>query len=484
MNKRDHASVGKRILCGALCAFLLAAAVPAGGVVLSAEETVDDLNDQKAALQQRQEELERKREQSAQNLQEQENQRDLLQQQIDVKSQQIAVNQQLVTTLEGQIAEKTTAIDTAQQQIASLNTQIDVQFQALRTRLRAVSQGASMFRSVQTLLSSETYIEFLMGEKLIELISQSDQHLMDTLESNIQTVREAETRLQNDRDVLEDRHTQAESLRLETEEDKEELKTLYAEADSMVHTLSGEVEGYDDSIAQLQAQQAEMQSKIDDVMAQIAAREEEERRRAEEEAKRKEEEQQQNPPDDGSDGDNGSDDESEDGDTGEEDDAGDQGEENGGTYTPPTFQSGSMMWPAPTCKVITSSFKSRWGRQHYGVDIACYGDAEGEPICAAADGTVVYVNKFDTWGGGYGLHVMIDHGYDDSGRRVLTVYGHASEITAYEGMEVQAGDRIGSIGNTGNSYGAHLHFEVRLDGTAVDPVANGYISTDGIDVLG
>ena len=145
-----------------------------------------------------------------------------------------------------------------------------------------------------------------------------------------------------------------------------------------------------------------------------------------------------------------------------------------------------MLWPTPSCEVITSSFKYReaFGRWHNGIDIASYGETEGEPIVAAASGTVRYANRFDTWGGGYGLYLMIDHGEDALGRRILTVYAHCNEVVAYEGLEVEAGDVIAYVGDTGNSYGAHLHFEVQVDGTAVDPVGNGYVSVEGIDILG
>lgn len=145
-----------------------------------------------------------------------------------------------------------------------------------------------------------------------------------------------------------------------------------------------------------------------------------------------------------------------------------------------------MTWPSPTCRVITSSFKYRpqFGRWHKGLDIACYGDATGQPIVAAAAGTVVYANRYNDWGGGYGLYVMIDHGYDSAGRRILTVYAHCNEVLAYEGLSVNAGDLIAYVGNTGNSFGAHLHFEVQVDGTAVDPIGSGYLSTAGVDILG
>ncbi len=497
MSCKKAISLLRATVCCVLCACLFFALLPSR-LSAAAEESLGSLTDQKASLSEREKELQAKREQASQSLKEQETQKELLREQIGVKSQQIAVNQQMVGALQEQIDQRTADIENAEVRIGVLKQQIGEQSRALRARLRAVSKGSSLFFSLSFLLDSSSYTDYLLGSKLMERISERDQQMMDLLESNLRDVRQTEDVLEEDRVALKERHTQAQSLQEETEADKKALQALYAEADHLAQRFSGEMAGYDDDIAELQAQQAAMQSKIDGIMEQLAA---------EEEAHRQEQQQQEEqtpPPEEENNGgdnpqgdnpgngesnegdpENGGNGENNEGDPEDGESGGDDAENNGGSgYTPPTFQSGSMMWPAPTCKVITSSFKSRWGRQHYGVDIALYGDAEGEPIVAAADGTVVYVNKYDTWGGGYGLHMMIDHGYDASGRRILTLYGHASEIIAYEGQEVSAGDRIGSIGNTGNSFGAHLHFEVREDGTAVDPVANGYLSTVGIDVLG
>ena len=140
---------------------------------------------------------------------------------------------------------------------------------------------------------------------------------------------------------------------------------------------------------------------------------------------------------------------------------------------------GSMFWPAPNVKKISSPFGYRWGGAfHGGTDIS-NGASLGEKIVAAADGTVIKANKTDSWGMSYGYYTMIDHGLDSKGRRIVTLYAHMKKGSPI----VNVGDKviggqtvIGYIGNTGNSFGAHLHFEVRVNNTRVDPVGNGYIS--------
>ncbi len=118
----------------------------------------------------------------------------------------------------------------------------------------------------------------------------------------------------------------------------------------------------------------------------------------------------------------------------------------------------------PVSGTVTSGFGYRWGRQHEGVDI---GAAEGTPIWAADDGVVV-LQQSEAESGGYGNYTCIDHGGGLS-----TCYAHQSAFNVSIGDQVSQGQVIGLVGNTGNSFGAHLHFEVRVNGVAYDPM--GYL---------
>lgn len=114
-----------------------------------------------------------------------------------------------------------------------------------------------------------------------------------------------------------------------------------------------------------------------------------------------------------------------------------------------------FIWPR--CDSVTSEYGYRWGRRHEGIDI----DGEtGDPIYAAKAGEVIHTG----WYGGYGQMTLIDH---DGG--IVTGYAHQSAIAVDTGQRVDQGERIGSVGSTGNSTGSHLHFETRVDGSPVDP---------------
>jgi septal ring factor EnvC (AmiA/AmiB activator) len=126
---------------------------------------------------------------------------------------------------------------------------------------------------------------------------------------------------------------------------------------------------------------------------------------------------------------------------------------------PTTAPSGGFIWPVSG--PITSPFGMRWGTLHPGIDI---GVPEGTPIHAAAAGTVIYCG----WMSGYGNLVMIDHGGN-----LATLYGHQSRIAASCGETVSQGQVIGYSGCTGFCTGPHVHFEVRVNGSPVDPL--GYL---------
>jgi murein DD-endopeptidase MepM/ murein hydrolase activator NlpD len=128
-----------------------------------------------------------------------------------------------------------------------------------------------------------------------------------------------------------------------------------------------------------------------------------------------------------------------------------------GSYDSTPSASG-LIWPVNG--PVVSGFGMRWGRMHTGIDIAV---PYGTPIHAAASGTVIYSG----WMGGYGNFVIVDHGGG-----MATAYAHQSSI-AVGGGSVSQGQVIGYVGCTGHCFGPHLHFEVRINGSPVDPM--GYL---------
>ncbi len=134
---------------------------------------------------------------------------------------------------------------------------------------------------------------------------------------------------------------------------------------------------------------------------------------------------------------------------------------NGLQSTAPTSgsspSSSGFIWPVQG--PLTSTFGPRWGRMHEGIDVS---GSTGTGIAAAAGGTVIIAGPQ----GGYGNLVVVDHGGG-----VSTAYAHLSSIAAGVGQAVAQGSVVGGLGNTGNSTGPHLHFEVRVNGAAQNPLS-------------
>lgn len=124
----------------------------------------------------------------------------------------------------------------------------------------------------------------------------------------------------------------------------------------------------------------------------------------------------------------------------------------------------AIQWPFKVGVGMSSGYGMRWGRLHEGIDFV---PGEGAPIQAVADGTVRIATE---QGGAYGVTVYIDHVID--GQVVTSHYSHMQygslQVTA--GQTVKVGDIVGHTGNTGRSYGAHLHFEIIINGGTIDPL--------------
>lgn len=127
------------------------------------------------------------------------------------------------------------------------------------------------------------------------------------------------------------------------------------------------------------------------------------------------------------------------------------------TSTPPNPGGGGFGWPCGGG--VNSPYGSRWGGFHSGIDIGC---GSGSAVGASKGGTVIFVGN----NGGYGNLVLVDHGGG-----FVTAYAHLSAFGVSTGQSVGAGSYLGAVGCTGSCTGPHLHFEIRVNGSTVDPMA-------------
>ncbi len=248
----------------------------------------------------------------------------------------------------------------------------------------------------------------------MERVARNDKNLMDELEREIEKIEADKEKLYTDKTEVEKMLIDAEKLKKQSDTQKAELDVLHAKANAALKKIQSTKSSYEQKLRQTKKEQQALENQIRQIIDQ---------------------------------------------------NSGD------GQY------GNVMFWPVPTVRNISSFYGPRWGGFHKGIDIANGSiPIYGENIVAAASGTVIYANSTWVWGGGYGYYIIIDHGFDKQGKSISTLYAHCSKVFARVGQKVVGGQTVIALaGNTGNVTGPHLHFEVRENGTAVDPIGKGYI---------
>ena len=231
-------------------------------------------------------------------------------------------------------------------------------------------------------------------------------------------------------------------LQVTLEDKQDELDALYEENRAALGEIQGQLYATENQMEINEEELAEGEARI---QAAIEAQ-----KKAEEEAKRKAEEAAKEQADNSEDGSSVSNENS--------------SSEQSPVINPPSDGGGTgsgfhCIWPLPGVSYVSAGWNGYPG--HKGMDIA---GPWGTPIVAAADGQVIEANNYDSWGYSWGYYVLIYHNGTYSTR-----YAHMSSLTVTSGQYVTAGTIIGYEGETGNAYGAHLHFEVYENGTRVNP---------------
>ena len=411
----------KRVGC-CLFALWLAALAPLAVSAQSLEEIQAQQEQLQAENQQLQTQLDSLREDQAQK----QAYLETLQEQISLVQEQILTTRENIQDLNESIGQLTLKLEASQ---AEVQDTIDL----FKQRLVALYTAGNV-STLEILLDSKSLSDFTTRMELIDTMALRDQEIIGQLEDYM-------AKTQADREQLEVQKQEVASLQVTLEGKEKELAALYEENQAALGDIQGQVYATEN---QLQVNEEELAESERLVQEAIAAQ-----KRAEEEAKKQA--QAAAPPatvETPSGGENGS----------------GNGDGGSGAVSPPTPSGGGSsgfdpIWPLPGVTYISDHFGG--ARGHKGMDIA---GPWGTPIVAAADGQVIEANATDSWGYSWGYYVLIYHNGTYSTR-----YAHMSSVAVSTGQYVTAGTIIGYEGNTGNSFGAHLHFEVYENGTRVNP---------------
>lgn len=416
----------KRVGC-CLFALWLAALAPLAVSAQSLEEIQAQQEQLQAENQQLQTQLDSLREDQAQK----QAYLETLQEQISLVQEQILTTRENIQDLNESIGQLTLKLEASQ---AEVQDTIDL----FKQRLVALYTAGNV-STLEILLDSKSLSDFTTRMELIDTMALRDQEIIGKLEDYM-------AKTQADREQLEAQKQEVASLQVTLEGKEKELAALYEENQAALGDIQGQVYATEN---QLQVNEEELAESERLVQEAIAAQ-----KRAEEEAKKQA--QAAAPPtavETPSSGEN----------SGGENGSG-NGDGGSGAVSPPTPSGGGSsgfdpIWPLPGVTYISDHFGG--ARGHKGMDIA---GPWGTPIVAAADGQVIEANSTDSWGYSWGYYVLIYHNGTYSTR-----YAHMSSVAVSTGQYVTAGTIIGYEGNTGNSFGAHLHFEVYENGTRVNP---------------
>lgn len=344
---------------------------------------------------------------------------DLIAQQADVIDQKAAMDEknelarQEIELINEQIDVYTGLIEDKAEELEKAEAAEQAQYELYRKRVRAMEEEGS-YTYLDILFQCRSLSDVLSAIDMIGEIMDSDKRLFEEYKAARETTEQVKAEYEA---TLAQLGEKQETL----EAEKAELEEQIAAAVEVINQLQNDIDAAKAEYAKAAAAEAAAQASINAIIAQM---------QAEEEAARQE--------------------------------AAQNNQQYTGTGSTAT---GTYIWPCPSSTYVTSAFGMRdhplFGdeRPHSGIDIA---GSAGSEVLAADSGTVAVA----TYSSSYGNYVTIYHSNGD-----YTLYAHMSSLAVSAGQSVTQGDVIGYVGSTGWATGPHLHFEIRVNGSTVDPLS-------------
>lgn len=348
---------------------------------------------------------------------------------VNKLTDEITSYQDQINSLDSQINEANQKIEEETKKLEEAEQKYNEQQDTLNTRIVALYEaGETSYLDV--LLSSESVTDFISNYYIISEIAESDLDLLEQIDNQKQEI---------------------EKTKAEIENSKNQLATAKADKERVSQELQATREEKNTYVAQLSQEEQEIEAQIEELREANVAIDQEINAAREAARKKLEEEQKKNQ--NNNNGNNGG------------SNSGSNGGSSGGGISNPSTS--GFIYPVPTgYTTITTGMYYSSGSYHGAVDFGT-GGISGQPVYAVADGVVITAKALTT---SYGNYIIIMH---RDGLYTLYAHGQAGSIAVSEGQYVKQGQQIMRVGNTGNSFGAHLHFEVRtgngLYSDRVDP---------------
>lgn len=409
--------------------------------VVSAEDSISDLEQQLQQLEQENQKYQKILDDTKSDIAEKEEYKSALVSKVQVLDEKIAVTREKISSLNDDIKEKQDAYDKGL-------SEVEDQFDALANRLRILYMSGNA-TDLEIIFGAKDFSDLIDKMELVKSLANSDKELISEIQTKLDELSTQKESLEADKKDLE---TQQSSLK----SDQDEFNKLISDNDEILKNLYASNSKAQNSLESAALKSDEIESKISEYYAAQKAAAEQAARAAQSSSS-------------SSGGSSGSSSSSSSG-------SSSSGSSSSGSSSVIVPSGSGFAWPTPGFVSLSSEwFEDREVYNHGGIDIAGAG-IMGTPVVAAADGTVIATNSSCThnWGksyscgcgGGYGNYVMISH----AGGK-MTVYGHLTSLTVSTGQSVSRGQIIGYVGSTGNSTGPHLHYECRLNGVRYNPMS-------------
>lgn len=340
----------------------------------------------------------------------------LLQDKIDVLQEDADDLQNSINKIQNNINKTENDINDIQKQIDEKQAQFDKTFDEYCQRLRAmyISGHAS---NLEVLLTSSDISSILTRSEMIKSVSRRDSETLDYLTTQMEEIEKEKAELEKKRNQLSENKKNLESDKKALTDNISEVAASKKELDKEVAECNALIKKYANDSSEYMETISTNKKEIEEVEREI------------QEAYRKAQQNNNN-----------------------------SKKPSSPSKPSPDKGSGKFIYPT-SYHTISSGFYRNSGSYHGALDFPC---PVGTPVYASASGTVILTRT--GWGGGYGNYVMIDHGNGYS-----TLYAHNSKLLVSTGEHVSQGDVIAKSGNTGRSTGPHCHFEIRINGSKVNP---------------
>lgn len=345
--------------------------------------------------------------------------------QVEDLTNKISDYQTQINTLDSQISDLNTKISEAEDKLKKAQEDYTKQEELLNERL-VTTYEAGETSYLDFLLSSESITDLISNYFLVSEVATSDTELLEKIQKQKEEIQEAKTNLEKNKNELATSKASKQSV-------STQLQATKKEKDAQVAKLSDDEKQIQKHIEELQTASSQIEQQIKVAQAQYAAQLEALRKKQEQEAAKAAANKSN-----GSSGTSGT--------------SGTNGSSGGNNSSYTGGGSGTLQRPVSS-GTITAGMTYPSGRYHGAID---YGVQVGTPVYAAADGVVMQTANLTT---SYGTYVVIRH---TNGLETWYAHGTSGSICVSAGQTVTRGQKIMSSGNSGNSTGPHLHFEVRV----------------------